>query len=543
MQAPHVILLTDAHETPSAALLDALRDANVCALIEALREPGLLPGGQNDVTATGISGQGRSADDARPKAIFYEVVPGADVLEVHAAATHAAATWPGVPLVACRQPPEFDARGRYASASPSARVLDNALLRRLGFRAIADEAAQVPALLREVEERGASGAAQPPANMLDALLPRVAPLPATLGERRLRGAFEVVAALHFASDQKSAAHIALASLDNLFEVSRWTIYIVSDSGSAGNVSLEPLAVRGTPDDGSPQAAANWESALRGDALVLSGLESEASRQAAVDMNVTRGTDGHSHFLALPLVRGEKLLGVLEAVRDASGMSEERQARTLSFAATEVALLEALSSPVASALANSVRIADAERLSQTDDLTKLHNARYLRHRLVAEVKRARRYGSRLAAVFLDLDNFKRVNDAHGHLVGSHLLMELAAVILGTVRDTDVVARYGGDEFVIVLPETGLEQATYVAERMRSRLEAFRFSGGRHLNLRLTASFGIAVFPEHAQSPQQLIASADRAMYSAKAALKNCVRDAEQFTVDPARRETGETVLSR
>ncbi|MDQ3820653.1 MAG: GGDEF domain-containing protein, partial [Acidobacteriota bacterium] len=168
------------------------------------------------------------------------------------------------------------------------------------------------------------------------------------------------------------------------------------------------------------------------------------------------------------------------------------------------------------------IAEAERLSQTDDLTKLHNARYLRQYLLSEVRRARRYGSSVAALFFDLDDFKRVNDVHGHLVGSHVLMEMATIILSSVRDTDVVARYGGDEFVVILPESNIEQAELVAERMRAKIERNLFTGGRGLRLRLTASFGVATFPASAQSPQQLVANADAAMYEAKAAGKNCVR---------------------
>jgi two-component system cell cycle response regulator len=126
------------------------------------------------------------------------------------------------------------------------------------------------------------------------------------------------------------------------------------------------------------------------------------------------------------------------------------------------------------------------------------------------------------MFLDLDDFKAVNDRHGHLVGSHVLMEMAAVILSSVRDTDVVSRYGGDEFVVILPETGDDQAARVAERVRERIGAHAFTGGRNLRLRLTASFGVACFPTHANSPQQLVAAADAAMYEAKAARKNCVR---------------------
>jgi diguanylate cyclase (GGDEF)-like protein len=197
------------------------------------------------------------------------------------------------------------------------------------------------------------------------------------------------------------------------------------------------------------------------------------------------------------------------------------------------LLGSLAIPIAAALANSVRIAEAERLSLTDDLTRLRNARYLRQFLVNEIKRARRYRSSVAALFLDLDDFKRINDLHGHLAGSHALMEVAALILPSVRDTDCVVRYGGDEFVLILTETGLDQAVQVAERIRAKIESYRFTGGRRLKFSLTASFGIAVFPTHALSPQQLIASADRAMYQAKAANKNCVRvssDMESATKD-------------
>jgi diguanylate cyclase (GGDEF)-like protein len=179
-----------------------------------------------------------------------------------------------------------------------------------------------------------------------------------------------------------------------------------------------------------------------------------------------------------------------------------------------------------ALSNSVRIAEAERLSSTDELTRLHNARYLRQFLVNEIKRARRYHTRVAALFLDLDDFKHVNDLHGHLVGSHCLMEVAALLLPSVRDTDCVVRYGGDEFVVILPEAGPEHAQVVGERIRAKVEGHRFTGGRRLKISLTVSIGAAVFPDNALSPHQLISSADQAMYAAKAGNKNCIRLAAQ-----------------
>jgi diguanylate cyclase (GGDEF)-like protein len=229
------------------------------------------------------------------------------------------------------------------------------------------------------------------------------------------------------------------------------------------------------------------------------------------MGTIKKKERGKHLIAVPLVCGERILGVLEGTRQKK-----------SFTKAEVGVLTALALPIASALTNAVRIGEAERLSQTDDLTKLHNARYLRQFLLNEIRRARRYGSIVAALFLDLDDFKQVNDAHGHLAGSHVLMEMAAVILSSIRDTDAVARYGGDEFVIVLPDTQIELAGTVAERIRDKISQHRFHAGRNLKLSLTASFGVAAFPLHASSPQQLIAAADTAMYEAKAANKNCIR---------------------
>ena len=256
---------------------------------------------------------------------------------------------------------------------------------------------------------------------------------------------------------------------------------------------------------------DWRGLLLAADDIASGSESKAARLAATGIGTLRKKERGRHIVAVPLICGERILGVLEGIREIR-----------SFTKADVELLDALSRPVAWALANAVRISEAERLSQTDDLTKLHNARYLRQFLLNEIRRARRYGSSVSALFLDLDDFKQVNDAHGHLAGSHVLMEMAAVILSSIRDTDAVARYGGDEFVIVLPDTAMELAGTVAERIREKISRHSFNAGRNLSLTLTASFGVAAFPEHASSPQQLIACADTAMYEAKAANKNCIR---------------------
>lgn len=500
----HVILLTDAHEAPAYELIEALRLAGVTTLIEGLREAGL----ETAVSRDAHGSLGESWEEP-PIAILYEVVTGADTVELHGAIEHASTSWPETPLVACR-------RQLSGYHGQSWRSLDGATLKRMGFRAIADKAAQLPAILHEIEGPGTTGDLKLPEIPSPLARSSANSLPAKMKSSGVRAAFDLVSSLHFIGDQNSAAHTALAGLAPLVEADRWTIYLFSDDKGPNASILEAIATLKPAEELVSNAAEDWRRLLLSEDIVPPGSESNAARLAGAGMGTVKKKERRQQVVAVPLICGERILGVLEGVRQRS------------FKRSEIAILDALSLPVASALANAVRIGEAERLSQTDDLTKLHNARYLRQFLLNEIRRARRYGSSVAALFLDLDDFKRVNDAHGHLVGSHVLMEMAAVILSSIRDTDAVARYGGDEFVIVLPDTQIELAGTVAGRIREKIALHDFSGGRNLKLALTASFGVAVFPEHASSPQQLIACADTAMYEAKAANKNCIRFAASLT---------------
>jgi diguanylate cyclase (GGDEF)-like protein len=498
----HVILLTDAHEAPAYELIEALRAAGVKTLIEGLREVEVevALAQQKKHQTSGNS------EIPPPLAVLYEVVPGADMVELHTAIDHARAFWPGAPLVACR-------RHTNGYQSLNLRSLDSPTLRRLGFLAVADKSAHLPALLREIEANGTADIAidEPEDTPAET---GSSSLPPKIKASQLRAAFDLVASLHFIGDQNGAANGALAGLERLVRADRWAIYLFSEAKGVEDSRLEAVAVRKPGQPSSVKTEEEWRRRLTGESDLPLGSETRSAKRAAAGMGIVKKKERGQFVVAVPLICGERILGVLEGIREGSG--------SRAFKKPEVALLDSLSLPIASALANAVRIAEAERLSQTDDLTKLHNARYLRQFLLNEIRRARRYGTSVAALFIDLDDFKHVNDEHGHLVGSHVLMEMAAVILSSIRDTDAVARYGGDEFVIVLPDTGTELAGQVAERIRQKILRHTFTGGRRLQLSMTASFGVAAFPKHASSPQQLIACADTAMYEAKAANKNCVR---------------------
>ena len=174
-----------------------------------------------------------------------------------------------------------------------------------------------------------------------------------------------------------------------------------------------------------------------------------------------------------------------------------------------------------ALENAVRYAQAKNLVNIDDLTGLYNYRYLDLTLGREIKRAERYGAHVAVLFMDLDNFKGVNDAHGHLVGSRLLGEVGSLLKQSVREEDTVIRYGGDEYTLILVETDVTGAAIVAERIRRSIEEHRFLAAEGYDIRLTASIGCACYPDDATTRGELLDLADQAMYRGKSAGKNTV----------------------
>lgn len=163
----------------------------------------------------------------------------------------------------------------------------------------------------------------------------------------------------------------------------------------------------------------------------------------------------------------------------------------------------------------------QQLAYLDDATGLYNTRYLNFILDREIINAKSSSKPFAVLFIDADRFKSVNDNHGHLVGTKILNELGVLLKKLVRDSDTLFRYGGDEFVAVLSGCDLAMAKQVAERTRATVEGTEFLSDRGLNLRITVSIGVALFPDHAQTKQQIIDAADQAMYASKRKSRNAV----------------------
>jgi diguanylate cyclase (GGDEF)-like protein len=220
-------------------------------------------------------------------------------------------------------------------------------------------------------------------------------------------------------------------------------------------------------------------------------------------------------VAFPLRCRGKITGAVVVLERIASASEPK----ITGGVAEL-LTTALEGP-AVALDNALTLQRVEALSVTDDLTQLYNSRYLNQVLRREAKRASRSGRPLSLLFVDLDGFKGVNDAHGHQAGSASLVEAADVIRHSARETDVVARFGGDEFALILPDTGSEGAVAVGDRVRERIDEHRFLRSKGLAIHLTVSVGVATLPDVAASAEELMRAADMAMYRVKEAGKNNV----------------------
>ncbi len=224
-------------------------------------------------------------------------------------------------------------------------------------------------------------------------------------------------------------------------------------------------------------------------------------------------EGTKSILSVPLRSKGNVLGVIDIRRKGDEVAQ--------FSEEDLATLSAISDYAAIAIENARNFQRVEELTITDDLTTLYNVRYMHSLLDTEIRRASRYKKEFSMIFFDLDHFKQVNDTYGHIHGSQLLRETAEVLQEQIRKVDFAARYGGDEFVVLLPETSKKEATAIAKRIRAAIEDNIFLQDKGMKVQFTASFGVATFPEDAKTKDDLIRMSDERMYKVKNSTRNSV----------------------
>ncbi|MCX5717975.1 MAG: diguanylate cyclase [Nitrospirae bacterium] len=218
------------------------------------------------------------------------------------------------------------------------------------------------------------------------------------------------------------------------------------------------------------------------------------------------------LMCVPIKSQGRVIGVLEVVNKITGEP---------FTKEDLNLLMRLVDQAALTIERTTLYQKMAELVVTDDLIKLFNTRYLNRTIETEIQRSNRYKTSISLIFIDIDYFKNINDQYGHLIGSKTLVELGQLIIKCLRSIDIVARYGGDEFVVVLPQTPSKAAVQIAERIRKSVERNTFLKKEGYVLKMTASFGVASYPESAKTKEDLIRLADEAMYRVKYTTRNGV----------------------
>jgi diguanylate cyclase (GGDEF)-like protein len=255
--------------------------------------------------------------------------------------------------------------------------------------------------------------------------------------------------------------------------------------------------------------------LDGRRRLTSGIWGDAftSGKSIVTDDVPRGSSDAVFYeirsrMCIPLISFGQKLGVLVLA----------SAQPNAFHASDTRSLESVADMCATTILNANHVERVRQLAYIDGLTGIFNRRFFELRMNEEIERAKRFRSGMAVIMIDIDHFKRLNDEFGHLLGDEVLRQVSSIFSQHLRKIDVVCRYGGEEFVVVLSQTDAEHAFTVAEKLRKVVEGWQFPG---VPRTVTISAGAATFPEHGSERDQLVKAADRGLYMAKQSGRNRV----------------------
>ena len=326
--------------------------------------------------------------------------------------------------------------------------------------------------------------------------------------QELRIFHDVAKALTSSLDLDSILQTIMEKMAEYFRPDTWSLLMVDEQKNelyfaiaVGSASEALKNVRLKVGEGIAGHVAKY-----GEKLIVPDVRSDKRFSKRIDKVTQMETQS---IICVPLKSKLRVLGVIQLVN--VNMNH--------FTEAESFFLQSLCDYAAIAIENARSVERIQELTITDDCTGLYNARHLYKTLESEVYRSSRFGYEFSVLFIDLDHFKQVNDTHGHLIGSKLLAEIGYLIKAQLRLIDFAFRYGGDEFVVLLPQTSKDAALVVARRLRDSLRASCFCKEESLNLNVRASMGLATYPHDAKTPHDVIRQADEMMYM----VKNSTRD--------------------
>ncbi|MBW6512115.1 MAG: sensor domain-containing diguanylate cyclase [Desulfuromonadaceae bacterium] len=338
-------------------------------------------------------------------------------------------------------------------------------------------------------------------------------LVSTLSRRNeeLRLLVDIGKALASSLDLEEILNTVLNEAGKLLKADIWSL-LLREAGSDDlifKIAVNP----GTPPPqgerlSKGEGVAGWVVA-HGEPLLISDIAQEPRFCERIDRDFKYRT---TSIICAPIKSRDQIFGVIEMINT---LDKE------SFSDNDLTIITTVADYVAIAIENARLFEKINELVITDELTGLFNARQLHRILKHEIERSERYGDELSLIFFDLDHFKDVNDTYGHLVGSRMLSEIGQLLKDNLRLSDHPIRYGGDEFIVVLPSTGKHDAFIVATKLCEKLRNFEFLVENTV-LTMTGSFGVAAFPDDVNSTEEMIKLADSLMYEVKTAGRNNVK---------------------